>query len=160
MAVYTFWGDRIQEDLRHEFTHGLLHAGMREVPLWLDEGLAEYFEVAGASPGEVNGQYVTQLTTAMGNDWHPDLKRLESLGDFSQMQRIDYQESWAWVHFMLHSTPDARDALLGYIEDLRSGSAAVPLSQRLEEDHPQVAQRFTNYIASLQGVGTQISSLE
>src|SRR5262249_12804078 len=54
LAVYTWWGDRIQEDLRHEFTHGLLHAGLEAVPLWLDEGLAEYFEVAGARPGGVN----------------------------------------------------------------------------------------------------------
>ncbi len=159
LAVYTFWGDRIQEDLRHEFTHGLLHASIHEVPLWIDEGLAEYFEVAGSQPGEVNTQYVTQLTTAFSNDWRPNLERLESLTDFSQMQRIDYQESWAWVHFMLHSTPDAREALLAYIADLRSGSVDVPLSERLQENHPQVIDRFTNYVASLQGLGTQISSL-
>jgi hypothetical protein len=36
LAVYTWWGDRIQEDLRHEFTHGLLHACLENVPLWLD----------------------------------------------------------------------------------------------------------------------------
>src|SRR5262249_39912131 len=39
LAVYTWWGERIQEDLRHEFTHGLLHASLESVPLWLDEGL-------------------------------------------------------------------------------------------------------------------------
>jgi len=159
LAVYTFWGERIQEDLRHEFTHGLLHASLSEVPLWIDEGLAEYFEVAGAGPGEVNKQYVEQLTTALGNSWRPDLQRLERLTDFPQMQRIDYQESWAWVHFMLHSTPDTQAALLAYLNDLRSGSTDVPLSERLEEVHPQVAERFTNYLASLQGIGTQFSSL-
>ena len=28
LAVYTFWGDKIREDLRHEYTHGLLHASL------------------------------------------------------------------------------------------------------------------------------------
>src|SRR5947209_377278 len=45
LLVYTYWGDRIQEDLRHELTHALLHSVLRDVPLWLDEGLAEYFEL-------------------------------------------------------------------------------------------------------------------
>ena len=36
-------------DLRHECTHALLHAVLPAVPLWLDEGLAKYFEVQRAS---------------------------------------------------------------------------------------------------------------
>ena len=32
-------------DVRHEATHAILHASLPMVPLWLDEGLAEYFEV-------------------------------------------------------------------------------------------------------------------
>ena len=43
--VYTYWGNRIQQDLRHELTHAILHSVLKDVPLWLDEGLAEYFEV-------------------------------------------------------------------------------------------------------------------
>ncbi|MDP6444251.1 MAG: hypothetical protein QF805_10720, partial [Pirellulaceae bacterium] len=31
-------------DVRHECTHALLHAALPMVPLWLDEGIAEYFE--------------------------------------------------------------------------------------------------------------------
>ena len=45
LLVYTYWGDRIQQDLRHELTHALLHSVLKDVPLWLDEGLAEYFEM-------------------------------------------------------------------------------------------------------------------
>ena len=32
LAVYTYWGERIQEDLRHEYTHGLLHACLKQSP--------------------------------------------------------------------------------------------------------------------------------
>ena len=45
LAVYAHWGDRVAEDLRHEVAHGYLHAAVSGLPLWLDEGLAEYFEV-------------------------------------------------------------------------------------------------------------------
>ncbi len=130
LAVYTFWGDRIQEDLRHEYTHGLLHAGLKAVPLWLDEGLAEYFEVPGPVPGTINNDYTSRLRGLVANSWRPDLKRLEGLEEFSQMQRVDYQEAWAWVHYLLHSSPDTRDNLLSYLRDLRKDANPNPLSCR------------------------------
>ncbi len=45
LSVYAHWGDRVAEDLRHEVAHGYLHSVVQNLPLWLDEGLAEYFEV-------------------------------------------------------------------------------------------------------------------
>ncbi|MCA9071474.1 MAG: hypothetical protein KDA84_21250, partial [Planctomycetaceae bacterium] len=38
-----------EKDLRHELTHAVLHSALPYVPLWLDEGLAQYFE---ATPKE------------------------------------------------------------------------------------------------------------
>lgn len=149
LAVYTFWGERIQEDLRHEFTHGLLHASLKTVPLWLDEGLAEYFEVAGNTPGQVNRDHASRLSTALNNGWKPDMKRLEQLEKVSQMQRVDYQEAWAWVHFMLNSTPETRDTLLEYLAELKTNNNPEELSARLPRDIPGVDQRFVNYVASL-----------
>ncbi|GIT30210.1 MAG: hypothetical protein Ct9H300mP1_22560 [Planctomycetaceae bacterium] len=62
------------EDLRHEFTHGVLHSSLKRVPLWLDEGLAEYFEVVGPKPGGVNTEYPTgwprRLPTAGNRTWN------------------------------------------------------------------------------------------
>ncbi len=43
-VVYTYINPRIEEDLRHEGTHAMLHGAFGDIPLWLDEGLAEYFE--------------------------------------------------------------------------------------------------------------------
>ena len=60
LLVYTYWGDRIQEDLRHELTHALLHSVLKDVPLWLDEGLAEYFEVPPDWNG-INYQHLKEL---------------------------------------------------------------------------------------------------
>ena len=38
-------GDHLRTDLRHELTHALLHGVLKDVPLWLDEGLAGFFEL-------------------------------------------------------------------------------------------------------------------
>ena len=149
LAVFTYWGDRIQEDLRHEFTHGLLHASLKNVPLWLDEGLAEYFEVAGDQPGELNSNYPSELTAKIGNGWTPDLTRLENLEEFADLQRLDYQESWAWVHFMLHHTPETREALIGYLGDLRTQNEPYRLSNRLKVAQVDFENRFLSYVASL-----------
>ena len=51
LQVYAQWGDRVAEDLRHEVTHGYLHSVVPNLPLWLDEGLAEFFEVPRGNRG-------------------------------------------------------------------------------------------------------------
>ena len=49
--VFACQGTDFEIDVRHESTHALLHAWLPSVPLWLDEGLAEYFEVAARRAG-------------------------------------------------------------------------------------------------------------
>ncbi|MFN0052323.1 MAG: DUF1570 domain-containing protein [Planctomycetales bacterium] len=153
LAVYTWWGDRIQEDLRHEYTHGLLHAGLKAVPLWLDEGLAEYFEVAGPTPGQINREHAQGLATALQNGWRPDMDRLEHLEKVDQMQRPDYREAWAWVHFMLQSSPDTRHALLNYLQDLRTDANPGPLYPRVRAAAPDCEGRLVSYVAGISSYG-------
>jgi hypothetical protein len=159
LAVYTHWGQNVREDLRHEYTHGLLHSGLKRVPLWLDEGLAEYFEVAGPQPGGPNHDYARRLGDALANGWRPDLKRLEKLDDSAQMKRADYQESWAWVHFMLNSTPEAKRVLVGYLNDLRTNPNPKAISHRLRSDFPEYDSRFVSYVSQLPSTPPAASTL-
>ena len=149
LAVYTFWGDRILEDLRHEYTHGVLHASLIDVPLWLDEGLAEYFEVPGATIGNVNSEYARELSESIASGWSPDMTRLEAITEFSKMDRVDYQESWSWVHFMLHHSPDTRSVLIEFVSELRDNPNPRFLSERLNELQPAYRERFASYVASM-----------
>lgn len=148
LAVYTFWGDRVQEDLRHEYTHGVLHATLKAVPLWLDEGLAEYFEVTDGPTG-MNREYAVRLTSAIENKWRPDLARLERLTKVDQMQKADYQESWAWVHFLLHEGPETRAVLLDYLQDLRTTEAPPFLKDRLQAAVPHFEERLLHHASAL-----------
>lgn len=148
LAVYTYWGERIQEDLRHEYTHGVLHATLKEVPLWLDEGLAEYFEVA-SEPAGMNRDYTLRLVTAVETGWRPDLERLEQLTGVEQMQKADYQEAWAWVHFLLHEGPETRAVLLDYLQELQTTENPSKLRGRLEQEIPTFEERLLQHAATL-----------
>jgi len=121
LMVYTFWGngERIEQDLRHELTHALLHSVLKDVPLWLDEGLAEYFEIA---PGlaAINAEHMKQLRHGPNGPVRVDLARLEKLQEVEQMTPGEYREAWAWVHLMLHTNEDAKKVLINYVRELRT----------------------------------------
>lgn len=148
LAVYTFWGERIQEDLRHEYTHGVLHATLKDVPLWLDEGLAEYFEGAGEPLG-LNRDYTVRLASALETGWRPNLERLERLTTVDQMQKADYQESWAWVHFLLHDGPETKAVLLDYLHELLKTDQPSKLRDRLQAEISHADDRLLQHASAL-----------
>ncbi len=128
LIVYAFWGDRVAEDLRHEVTHGYLHSVVPHLPLWLDEGLAEFFEVPRGSDG-INRTHLDRMRILLQQrDWHPDLRRLEQLDSPFDMTQDDYAEAWAWTHFLLHSGPEHGDLLRSYLLAVRREGSAEPLS--------------------------------
>ncbi len=144
LCVYTVWSDRVLEDLRHEFTHSVLHASLPKVPLWLDEGLAEYFELPTA-PGIPRADYLAELSALLRNGWRPNLQRLERLEAVGEMQRLDYAESWAWVHWMLHNNTQTRSALLEYAHNPALASTQ-PLIRRLQRVHPNAETALIQWI--------------
>jgi hypothetical protein len=143
LLVYTYWSDLIRQDLRHELTHALLHSVIRDVPLWLDEGLAEYFELPPADRG-INSAHLRNLLAA---DYQPDLDRLEALVDVNKMNRPEYREAWGWVHLMMNSGPEARAVLIGYLQQLRAGR--YPNPQDMPRMRPLLAKVFPSPETSL-----------
>lgn len=131
LYVCAQWGEAMAEDLRHEVTHGYLHASLEGLPLWLDEGLAEYYESPPSAAG-LHPRHVAMLHLGRSHGaWQPNLARLEELDRPGDMQQVDYAEAWAWTYWMLHGSDEARQVLHSYLEGLRSGSAEMPLSSRL-----------------------------
>jgi hypothetical protein len=145
LAVYAHWGDHIAEDLRHEVTHGYLHAALPRLPLWLDEGLAEYFEVGSARQG-LNAPHLDQLRGL--ENFRPNLPRLEQLSSAAEMTQLDYAESWAWVHFLLESDVDKAALLTDYLADLQQGSAAT-LSTRLQKRLADAESALVEHLQTL-----------
>ena len=141
--VFTHLGHDFQIDLRHESTHALLHGSLPMVPLWLDEGLAKYFEV----PRDQRANGSPYMSTVRWNarlGMIPRLPTLENKRDLREMGASEYRYSWAWVHFMLNGPPEAHDELIHYLADIAKHNPPGQLSQRLE-------RRLPNLDAQLRG---------
>ncbi len=129
--VFAYQSRQLGIDLRHECTHAMLHAVLPVVPLWLDEGLAEYFEVP-AHRRAFDNPHLGNLRWNLRLGIIPKLEGLEKIADMPKMSQTEYRYSWAWVHFMLHGPREAHAELGGYLSDLRSGRPPGLLSERLQ----------------------------
>lgn len=139
--VYAYRSDEFAVDLRHETTHALLHASLPSVPLWLDEGLAEYFELPAGKRAYDNA-YQGGLTWRIRLGQVQPLSDLERKRELAEMGRNEYRDAWAWVHFMLHGPPEARTELQSYLAELQLTDQPEPLSRRLERRLPGLEKRL------------------
>lgn len=149
LKVYAHWSDHMAEDLRHEVAHGYLHIIVPGLPLWLDEGLAEYFEVPRQQVGLHRPHLDLLADLIEHNGWQPDLHRLEQLKDVAEMDQASYAEAWAWVYFLLHSGPEQRELLTNYLQELNEHGSTEPLSARLTRKHVQPEQTLVAYLEDL-----------
>jgi hypothetical protein len=146
LLVYAYLGERIQQDLRHELTHALLHSVLKGVPMWLDEGIAEFFETPSANDG-LNPEHLRRLRAENAS---PNLARLEGLNEVRDMNPAEYREAWAWVHLMLRGRPEARNVLLQYVRELRTNPQPGPLRSRLVAVWPRPEEALAEHLARLE----------
>lgn len=151
MEILVKYTDCIADDLRHESAHGYLHSVCHRIPLWLDEGLAEYFEPQRTVQG-VQGRHINRLMLRKNSTgWLPDLARLEQLEKTVQydMTIEDYAESWLWVHFLLNYAPQTRALLQNYLNTLDSWRSPRPMSEQIAELYPNNSQLVRDYLVQL-----------
>ena len=129
-SVYTYRHGELDVDLRHECTHALLHSNLPMVPLWLDEGLAEYFEMP-MSQRAFGHPHFSKLRWINFVGMVRDVESLEKCHALEDMGPTEYRFAWAWVHFMLHGPLPAHRALVHYLSDIRRGNPPGQLSERL-----------------------------
>jgi len=140
--VFTYRSSELAVDMRHECTHALLHASLPMVPLWLDEGLAEYFEVPPAERAFDNPHLsAVRWSVRLGIVSNP--RDLENKDSLDEMGGSEYRNAWAWTHFMLHGPPEAHDELIRFISDIQAQTPPGLLSRRLEQRLPDLERRFS-----------------
>ncbi len=110
--------------LYHEATHHFLGLALRQrPPLWLDEGLAVYFETSRWQ----NGRLVTgvkprirlmQLQHAIRQDRHHPLDKLMTFGR-AEYDSLAYAQGWSLVYFLMNYAGQERFAR--YMRKLREG---------------------------------------
>lgn len=142
--VFAHLNNEFAVDVRHESTHALLHATLPMVPLWLDEGLAEYFEVPREDRASGNPhQGTTKWNARLG--LLGKIESLEELRELSDMGRGEYRNAWAWVHFMLHGPPEAREELVRFLADIEAHVPPGKLSRRLRVRIPNLDRAFAEH---------------
>jgi len=146
--VLAYDSPQLAVDLRHECTHALLHSSLPMVPLWLDEGLAEYFELAPAERAYDN-PYLSTVRWNIRLGILPKLEKLENKSGVSSMKGADYRNAWAWTHFILHGSPEAHQELVAFLGDISARTPPGFLSQRLRQRMPDVERKLAAHFRGL-----------
>lgn len=141
--VYAYRHRELDTLLRHETTHALLHNALPYVPLWLDEGLAEYFEVP--APFRAEKQVRMRLFGGIVNRRIAPLSQLEAIRKLPDFTANDYRDARCWVHFLLHGPPEAHAALEEFLATIPTGREPTPVSVSLQRRLPDIDQRFQQH---------------
>lgn len=128
--VLTYYHSAWLTDVRHECTHALLDASGLKLPLWLDEGIAEYFETESGSP-IAHATHKAAVQSQIRYGQVADLIQLEQLDSASIMLAKDYRDAWSITAFLMHSSEQTKKAFQTYLLDLQNGRTAGLLSHRL-----------------------------
>jgi len=145
--------------LLHEGTHQFIHlgAGYREpgrpaptpprlaIPLWLNEGLASYFEAAFITPdllqsGRPDPARLNELQTALRRAKVPPLTTI--LAKREPFTSLDYAIAWGLVYTLMQEAPPpwasgGREWLKSLIDEARRGWPSAPASTPPARDDPR-----------------------
>lgn len=145
--------------LFHEYTHQLLHeSSMRDIPAWLNEGLAEYYSTFSVN----DDQHVTLGRTIPGHLFilgQRNLLPLETLFavdtsspyyNEDQKQTIFYAQSWLLVHYLIQGNMGARQPQLArFVELLKSKMPAEQACQMaFDLTYPELERELQFYAKS------------
>ena len=133
----------------HEYTHTVLHANFRWLPLWLDEGMAEFFgntrfEGRKIYIGAPSNRYrVLRQQPLIPVDTLLSMRTLKD-GDEAQ---LFYAESWALVHF-LHFGPGmlGGEKLNQFEALLQNGTEQKKAFQAAFGDTATLEKSFEQYV--------------
>ncbi len=115
--VEGFTRDQVFNTLQHEGFHQFAHAKMGgNLPLWVNEGLAEYFGAAIVVDGDVrlgivDADRIDKINHALENNRAMSFNELlgiqseqwqQNMLGGSEKGHLQYDQSWAIVHFLIH----------------------------------------------------------
>ncbi len=131
-VVLTYLHSEWLIDARHECSHALLHQTGIKLPLWLDEGIAEYFENTEENP-TYHPAHSPAVQTQLRYGQVVEIEELENHA-YSQLDAKGYRDAWSVVALLLHHSDETRQSLRTYVSDLQSGAAAGLLIRRLSKE--------------------------
>jgi tetratricopeptide (TPR) repeat protein len=140
----------------HEYTHSFFHYNYRGLPLWLDEGLAEFYgntniESKEAGVGMANTDQLRYLKeiTLLPLDQLLSIDRSSPLYNTRDHWGIFYAESWALVHYLSNSPEMRAQRLLDkYLEALHTTDDPIEAASQTFGDLKKFSEKLEVYIHS------------
>ncbi len=146
----------------HEYTHSVLHLNSHWLPLWLDEGMAEFY---GYTRFEQHKIYIGSLTRNAGvlGDVPIPIETLLEVNFYSPYYHDDdkvqmfYAESWAAVHYMIFGAGMEHGAKLNrFFALLQQGIGQRKAFQQVFGDFSSFDKGLDLYMRSLAFYATVI----
>ncbi len=145
--VYAFRSRTLITDLRHEMTHAILHQHLQFLPLWVDEGLAEYLEEPESFRSDSSRTKSARWKARFG--WSPSIQSLEAIATAESMNSDEYRDSWAMICLLLNESDASRKALREYLAVIHKGEAPGPFSRFQETANSGVFPRANSYLRKM-----------
>jgi len=141
--IYSFRHRDLMVDLRHEYTHALLHQSLPFIPLWIDEGLAEFMEEQPEQRAKSPRQSGMKWRCRTG--WKPNLQGLEKIPSAAEMTAEHYRDSWAWVSYLLNESAQTQNLLKQYLLAISAGEAPGAFSDWTRSRDSEVINGVGSY---------------
>ena len=139
--VFAYRSRDFATDVRHETTHAVLHNSLPTVPLWIDEGLAEYFEVSRDDRISKN-PHMRKVIRDVHRHRLPSLAKLERITELDKMGVTEYRDAFAWMHFSLHGPETARKVLRTHLGEIAQRRPPGRFADRIRHSMPDVEYQF------------------
>ena len=146
--------DELLRTIFHEYVHLVLDNVADGMPLWLNEGLAEYystFQVDAADKGALIGRAIPAHLNLLTHRRHltiPELLAVDadsSAYNEGERQTLFYAQSWALVHMLVSGSPN-RSSLLGeYGRLVAGGTPSLEAWYQIFKDAP-IARELQRYV--------------
>jgi tetratricopeptide (TPR) repeat protein len=149
-------GDRLaNRTLYHEYTHAFFRNNFRGLPLWLDEGLAEFYGNTSIESSEsgVGMPNESEIRTLKQNRPLPidqllTIDRTSPLYNTSEHSGIFYAESWVLVHYLTLSPEMRGQGLIDkYLQALHATDDPMEAANQTFGDLSRMSDKLDNYIS-------------
>jgi len=146
-------GNTDYEVVYHEYTHAILNLNFRRLPVWLGEGLAEFFGNSSIHDNYVDVGRIplSRLRTLQENKLIPidQLFQADLHSPYYNEENrasLFYAESWAIVHYLLLD-PDARkhELLTNYLKSWQDTGDALGAAQKAFGNLKEFSQTIEAY---------------
>ncbi len=142
-------GRKARADIRHVLSHYYVEAYFSEVPVWFEEGLAEYLEFGEI--GRANKGDLRAMLQLLRREPHLRLRLLFEKDTWGRFHDRHVWQAWALVFYMVHGAPDYELRFKKLLGGLNAGKEFKSLFDDLYYRYPEMfARDWRHFIRSLE----------